>query len=129
MKNIRSLFSAWTILAALAALTHAAPPPAGSVKKIPDALVPWETWATWGDEHRLCPTPYSDAKKHLCFWPSRMGLQVERGGGKFDLAVTAFHETWVPLPGSRDAWPLEVKANGLPVPVLDHEGSPAVRLT
>ena len=128
MKNIRSLFSAWTILAALAALTHAAPPPAGSVKKIPDALVPWETWATWGDEHRLCPTPYSDAKKHLCFWPSRMGLQVERGGGKFDLAVTAFHETWVPLPGSRDAWPLEVKSNGLPVPVLDHGGSPAVRL-
>ena len=131
MKNIRFRFfprANLTALAALPLLTHAAPPPAGSAKKIPDALVPWEAWATWGDAHRLCPTPYSDARKHLCFWPSRMGLQVERGGGKFDLAVTVFHETWVPLPGNRDGWPLEVKANGLPVPVLDHEGSPAVRL-
>ena len=95
---------------------------------IPDALKPWETWAAWNDDQRWCPTPYSDAVKHLCFWPSRMGLQVEHGGGKFDLVVTIFSETWVPLPGSRDAWPIEVRVDGAPVAVLEHEGAPAVRL-
>lgn len=132
MKNTRPIFPGWTILAALAVLPllgYAAPQPDGGGKQIPDALKPWEVWATWGDEHRLCPTPYSDAKKHLCFWPSRFGLQAQRGGGKFDLVVTVFHETWVPLPGNHDVWPLDVRANGALVAVLEHEGNPAVRLT
>lgn len=130
--NIPPPFLRWTILAALAVLPVlglADPKPEDDGKKIPDVLKPWETWATWGDEHRLCPTPYSDAKKHLCFWPSRFGLQAEKGGGKFDLVVTVFHETWVPLPGNHDVWPLDVRANGAPVAVLEHDGNPAVRLT
>src|SRR4051812_20077037 len=105
MMTSRFVSSGLAIVAALAAVISpalsATPAPAPS-KEIPAALKPWETWATWDDEHRLCPTPYSDAKKHLCFWPSRMGLQAARDGGKFDLAVTVYHETWVPLPGDGD---------------------------
>ena len=100
-----------------------------SAKDIPDALKPWESWATWNDEHRYCPTPYSDPQKHLCFWPSRLGLQADRAGGKFDVVVTTYHTTWVPLPGDADVWPLEVKANGTPIAVLDRDGKPSVRLT
>ena len=132
MNNIWSAISARAALIALAllpALGHAAPQPPVSVKEIPAALKPWEAWATWGEEHRLCPTPYSDAAKHLCFWPSRLNLQAAGGGGKFDLTVTVFHETWVPLPGNADVWPLDVRANGAPVAVLEREGNPAVRLT
>jgi len=132
MKNIWPRFSVWAILAALAALTlsgHADPPAGGGAKQIPEPLKAWEAWATWGDDQRDCPTPYSDPGKHLCFWPSRMGLQVEGAGGQFDMAVTVYHETWVPLPGGPDVWPLEVKVNGALVPVLEHEGKPAVRLT
>ena len=131
MNNIWSAISARAALIALAllpALGHAAPQPPVSVKEIPAALKPWEAWATWGEEHRLCPTPYSDAAKHLCFWPSRLNLQAAGGGGKFDLTVTVFHETWVPLPGNADVWPLDVRANGAPVAVLEREGNPAVRL-
>jgi hypothetical protein len=131
MNNIQALFLGWKILITLAVLTtfgHAAPQPAGSDKQIPEALKPWEAWVTWSDGHRWCPTPYSDAKKHLCFWPSRIGLQAERGSGKFDLVVTVFHETWVPLPGDDDVWPLDVRANGAPVAVVEHEGNPAVRV-
>jgi hypothetical protein len=102
----------------------AAPP----TKPIPDALKPWEIWATWNDEHRLCPTPYSNAQKHLCFWPSRLGLQAAKTGGQFDFVVTTYHETWVPLPGGHDQWPIEVKANGAPLAVLEHDGQPAVWL-
>ncbi len=115
-------------LAALPASNHAAPPAEENLKQIPDALKPWENWATWNEQHRLCPTPYSDARKHLCFWPSRFGLQAERAGGKFDLVVTVFHETWVPLPGSQEVWPLDVRSNGVPVPVIEHGGNPSVRL-
>ncbi len=120
MKTIRLLG-----LALLAAFTAQAAPPE---RQIPDALKPWEAWATWDDTHRLCPTPYSDAKKHVCFWPSRMGVQAEKAGGKFDLVVTVFHETWIPLPGNSDVWPVEVKADGKPVSVLEHNGAPAIKL-
>jgi hypothetical protein len=132
MKNIRARLFVWPIFSAVAALTlsgHADPPSGGAAKQIPEPLKAWEAWAIWGDDQRECPTPYSDSKKHLCFWPSRMGLQVERAGGQFDMAVTMFDETWMPLPGGADAWPMEVKANGAPVAVLEHEGTPAVRLT
>ena len=72
MKTLRSRLLGLALLAASTA--QAAPPE----RQIPDALKPWEAWATWDDEHRLCPTPYSDAKKHLCFWPSRLGLQAAK---------------------------------------------------
>jgi hypothetical protein len=131
MKNIRAKFSVWPLLAALAAVTlpvHADPPSGGAAKQIPEPLKAWAGWATWGDDQRECPTPYSDAKKHLCFWPSRMGLQVDSNGAQFDMAVKVFQEAWMPLPGGTDAWPMEVRANGAPVAVLEHEGNPAVHL-
>ncbi|MEO8353466.1 MAG: hypothetical protein ABI680_17190 [Chthoniobacteraceae bacterium] len=121
MKHMRFLLPA--LLAALSAGAFA------QDRSIPQVLQPWEGWATWNDEHRLCPTPYSDAKKHLCFWPSRMGLQVDGNGGKFDVVVTVFHETWVPLPGNADLWPMDVRVNGAPIAVVEHDGKPAVRLS
>lgn len=98
------------------------------MKAIPEPLKAWEAWATWDDEHRACPTPWQDAKKHFCFWPSRLALAVEKAGARFDLGVTVFHETWVPLPGGADVWPVEVKANGAAVAVVEHGGVPAVQL-
>lgn len=97
-------------------------------KEIPAALAPWADWATWDDEHRHCPTPYSDEKKHFCVWSSRMGLQVTKTGALFDFSVTAFHDAWMTLPGNADAWPLNVRLNGAPVPVLEQDGRPAVKL-
>ncbi len=132
MKNIRTMIrdlailTAATILPALAG--HAAPQPDDSAKQIPDVLKPWESWATWNDKHRLCPNPYSDPSKHLCFWPSRFGLQAKHAGGEFDLVVTVFHETWVPLPGNQEIWPLDVRADGAPLATIEHDGNPAVQL-
>ncbi len=104
----------------------AAAAPAG--RPIPEALRPWETWATWNDVHRFCPTPYSDPRTHRCFWPSRLGLQVETNGARFDLKATVFGVTWLPLPGGAETWPVAVRANGIAVPVLEQGGVPAVRL-
>ncbi len=125
MHTLRSRAARLAILAALAAFPFTA---RAADKPIPDPLKTWEAWATWGDEHRDCPRAFSDGQKHLCFWPSRLALQVERAGGRFDFGVTVFHETWVPLPGGPDAWPQEVRAGKEPLAVVEHDGHPAVRL-
>ena len=97
-------------------------------RSIPPALREWESWATWNDPHRFCPTPYSDTKTHRCFWPSRLDLQVTNSGGSFSLSVMAFHETWIPLPGSSEVWPQDVQAGGRPIVVVERDGVPSVRV-
>lgn len=127
MNTHRSRIVGLAIFTALAALIHAAPSEE-KAKAIPEPLKAWEAWAIWGEEHRACPTPWQDSKKHFCFWPSRLVLAVEKSGARFDLGVTVFHETWIPLPGGADVWPLEVKVNGAAVAVVEHDGAPAVQL-
>jgi hypothetical protein len=118
-----------TVCLATGAAAKAAPVPEAKGKLIPEPLKAWETWATWGDEHRNCPQPYNDPKKRLCFWPSRLTLEVEKTGARLSLGVAVFSETWIPLPGGQDAWPMEVKLNSTtPVPVVEHEGVPSIRL-
>jgi hypothetical protein len=95
---------------------------------IPPALQPWIDWATWENPHRNCPTPYSDPKAHRCFWPGRLQLTVDAAGGRFEMEVTAFHATWIPLPGSAEMWPQGVADDGKPLPVVEHGGAPSVRI-
>ena len=106
-----------------------APPANSADRKIPDLLKPWENWATWDDKDLNCPRPYMDGKKPLCQWPSRLALTVDKSGGHFSFGTTVFAETWVALPGGITTWPLEVKANTQPVPVVEHQGKPSVHLT
>ena len=105
-------FLSLAILAAMTALpllTQAEPQ--GTTKEIPEPLRGWEGWATWDDAERRCPSPYQDPAKHLCFWPSLLALEIENGSGRFNLEVSVFSETWIPLPGGRDVWPVDVKAS------------------
>jgi hypothetical protein len=127
MRPLRFLWSA--VLAAILSITAtAATAPDAKTKAIPEPLKAWENWATWKDDHRNCPQPFNDPKKHFCFWPSRLLLNVEKAGATFNLGVAVFEETWIPLPGGPDAWPLEVKLDeGTAVPVIEHEGAPSVR--
>ncbi len=55
-------------------------------------------------------------------------MDVASGGARFDYSVSVFTETWVPLPGSGDQWPENVKIAGKPVPVVEHEGHPSLKL-
>ena len=97
-------------------------------REIPAPLRGWEQWATWDDADRVCPTPYRDPDKPLCFWPSRLTLNIEPTAGRFELEVTIFSESWVPLPGDGTIWPHEVKANGTAQPIVEHDGRPSVKL-
>lgn len=97
-------------------------------REIPDSLKPWVGWALWDAKDCDCPTPYHDSKQALHLWPSRLSLEVDNAGGRFTIGVTVFSGTWVPLPGGGELWPIEVTANGAVVPVVEHDGKPAVKL-
>jgi hypothetical protein len=118
-----AISSALIVLASFAPAT-----PEGAAKEIPEPLQAWKGWAIWDDADRVCPSPYQDPKKHLCFWPSHLVLQIDSTSGRFNLGVSVFSETWIPLPGGRDVWPVEVKADGALLPVVEHDGRPSVKL-
>lgn len=116
----------FVLVAAAPLAAFAQTPP--SDPRIPPALQPWEAWALWNDDHRACPTPYNRPERHLCYWPSSLSLAVDAVEGSFDLGVTVFRETWVPLPGGERQWPVSVTVGGAAAPVVGREGVPSVRL-
>ena len=122
------VFAALPLLAQSPLPTPAPTPSVAPTRTIPDVLKPWQDWVLWNDAQAACPVPWNDPKKTLCFWPSRLALTVEKAGARWEIAVQTFAETWVPLPGGVEAWPLDVRANGAPAVVLDHGGRPSVKL-
>lgn len=120
-----SIFSSVLIFLATCSAAIAAPSPA---PRLPEPLRAWEGWALWGQDQRDCPTPYNAPGKHFCLWPSRLSLDVSTDGARFTFSVSVFGESWVPLPGDGDHWPQSVKSNGVPVPVVEHDGHPSVKL-
>lgn len=101
---------------------------AAAKKEIPEPLRGWEGWVTWGEKHLNCPTPYHAANEHICFWPSTLSIRAGRNAGGFDLDVTVFEETWVPLPGGSGTWPFDVRTGETKAVVLERSGHPNVRL-
>lgn len=119
-------------LESLAALMLAASPAAAAPdtkpREIPDPLKPWSDWALWDMRDLDSPTPYHDPKQALRLWPSRLALAADATGGRFGFEVTVFSETWVPLPGDGELWPIAVTANDAVVPVVEHAQRPALKL-
>ncbi len=114
-----ALFCAAVILAVSAGADDA---------EIPEVLKPWEDWVTWGVKHRDCPKLYSSAEQPVCFWPSKLEISAKEDGATWKTAVTVFEESWVPLPGARDVWPINVRIGDDAVVVVERDGRPAVKL-
>jgi hypothetical protein len=96
--------------------------------RIPEVLKPWRDWVTWADKDRSAPSLYSKADERVALWPSQLKLDVQKTGGRFDLNVTIFAESWLQLPGNAEHWPLNVTSNNAAVPVVEHGGGPSIRL-
>lgn len=96
--------------------------------QFPEVLKGWQGWALWGLADKKSPTTYCDQERHLSFWPSRLGVTVEKASGSFDVSVSVFAPSWAPLPGSAEAWPLSVNLDGHVVPVVEHEKVPSLYL-
>ena len=64
-----------------------------SPREIPEALRPWQDWATWDDRQVDCPPQYNAADKRICFWPSRLTLAAAQSQATFNIGVRVFSET------------------------------------
>jgi len=107
------------------------PLPLGS-EELPPALAGWKSWVLDGQDHRQCPFwmsgGYGEAERHVCAWPQRLRLEAQASGGRFAVAWTAYAQTWLPLPGDAEHWPLQVRVDGAAAPVVEHDGGPAVQV-
>jgi len=96
---------------------------------IPSALKPWKDWVLYGEEEKSCPTYYNNGEEYCCIWPSRLQLSLNEKRGNFEQQWLVLAEGWVPLPGNKDTWPMDVRVNGAEAPVIERNGSPHIRLT
>lgn len=113
----------------LAPVSPAIAAPPDLKQEIPEPLKPWVGWALWNERDLASPSPYHNPKQALRVWPSQLTLDVRNAGGNFVFNVTVFNEAWMPLPGDAELWPMDVTANNAPLPVVEHKGKPAVKLT
>jgi hypothetical protein len=112
------------LVLSLAAVSSAA------AQSVPSALQGWEAWVLHGHEQQACPllaTP-GNSDDRECVWPGRLSFDADKTGAKFALQVRVDAESWVALPGGRDAWPQQVRVDNAPAVVLDRNGAPSLRL-
>jgi hypothetical protein len=101
---------------------------AAQEREIPEPLVPWKDWVTWDAKHLDCPRLFSSADQPVCFWPATLQLSADEATATWTMKVRAFEATWVPLPGERNTWPMQVRDGEEPVVVIEREGRPVVKL-
>ncbi len=95
---------------------------------IPEPLKPWTGWVMWDSPDVNCPSPYNDAKTHLCVWPGELKIQASARGGSFSQEVRVFRNVGFSLPGNSENWPVDVKVDGKRVPVVLSNGRPQIML-
>ena len=111
----------------LLALFTAAMQPATAAEASPGNLDAWSDWVLDDIKDYGCPILYNAKTKH-CSYPSRLELDLDSGNGTFSQAWSVYRESVVYLPGNREHWPLNVRVDGRPVPVVNSAGHPSVRL-
>lgn len=103
-----------------------------ATSSIPSALQDWQAWVLHGHEQQTCALltspPAGGGADHQCVWPTELSLNADKAGAQFKLGVQVEAESWVALPGNRDAWPQQVQVDGKPAVVLDRNGVPTLRL-
>jgi hypothetical protein len=102
----------------LAFLMLLALPAAAAPADVPTPLEPWVSWVLHDVDGVRCPVLGAE---RVCAWPGRLELSLDDGGGRFSLSVRADEEGRLPLPGSAEHWPGDVRADGQPA-LLAHVG-------
>ena len=117
----------WLILAAaFAAGSSAASAQPISRDDLPPGLRQWIPWVLDQAPSLGCATVQGQA---VCLWPGQLKLDLGPGGGTFGLDLQADRAVDARLPGDAEHWPQDVRLDGSPAPVFDHEGTPRLRLS
>ncbi|NNN05161.1 MAG: hypothetical protein HKL90_04600 [Elusimicrobia bacterium] len=114
-----------TILTAVAPLCASAA--ALKREEVPAPLQGWIGWVLHGHEAETC-TFYQGKWTRNCSWPGALQLALDEASGRFEQTWRLEVEDWVPLPGSEERWPQDVRVDGIPVAVISRGGVPSVLL-
>ncbi len=98
--------------------------------EIPAALDGWSDWVLRDAEFIECPFEmtgaFGEMNNHMCAWPGRLVFDAGAGGAQFKLEWHNYADSWISIPGDEEHWPVDVLTNGAPVPVVTHDGDPAI---
>ena len=117
-----ALIAAFGLLASCASAAQAQPI---ANDDIPPALRPWVRWVVENDDSYGC-TPNGDGV--ICTWPGSVRLDVRGGTGAFTQDLTADRRILVRVPGDSRHWPLDVRVDGQPTPVIDQADLPTIEV-
>jgi hypothetical protein len=99
---------------------------------VPKELDGWQAWVQYGQEFQHCPflSSSNSAGKadRICAWPGRLTMDLNQVGGRFTQSWTSYVDTWLPLPGNLEYWPVGVTINGAAAAVVARDGIPHVRV-
>lgn len=109
----------------LGAQVHAEPPLRAG--EVPAPLAPWWSWVLHGEVDPACPYVIASGARR-CAWPGRVEIDVVENGARFELAVEAWAEAELALPGRDGQWPQEVTIDGMPAVVTMRDGMPTLRV-
>jgi hypothetical protein len=117
------LFSQETVAAAESSLAK---------ESVPQILTPWLPWVMKGNESYTCPfinrSDFRKKQNHICAWPSTLNLDVQNTAATFQQSWQVLANSFIPLPGNSENWPLSVMVNQQQMPVVLHQGKPAIEL-
>ncbi|WMC10857.1 hypothetical protein PU634_00395 [Oceanimonas pelagia] len=99
-----------------------------SALHVPDSLQPWQEWVLHGETQARCPLLYRQNTERRCAWPGRLMLDLTDDDGRFEQNWQLYADADIPLPGSREHWPLNVTVNGKPAILTEREGRPLLSL-
>lgn len=120
------------LLLVILLLTMLPPSLGAAVPEVPPSLEPWRGWVLEGEAHRGCPFLLGQgpgsADKHVCAWPGRLQLDVDRNGARFSLRWRVLRETEIQLPGDARHPPLDVRVGGQAQAVQLRGVTPVLRL-
>ncbi len=134
-KTYLSVLSGFLLLLSTSFFTQktvAAPAPPLAQESVPEILTPWLPWVMKGNESYTCPfinrSDFTKKQNHICAWPSSLNLAVKNTSAVFQQSWQVLANSFVPLPGNSENWPLSVKVNQQLMPVVMYQGKPAIEL-
>ena len=86
---------------------------------LPTDVAEWEDWVRQHHPEGAC----IDRKTSNCLWLGTLKLFLQDDEGRFILQGSLDAPGWVPLPGSPELWPVNVRLNGRHVPILEKDGN------
>lgn len=92
---------------------------------VPPALQPYVDWVRTRNPDHLCPVVQGSA---VCLWPGTLELTLDARGGRFTQRVEADRAFELPLPGSAERWPVDVRLGAATAVVLSRDGGPVTHV-